>query len=194
MLKLMIKKLLLYYFNKRKKSKIKSINVSLKSNIDKLVEIGSYTHIDDFCDIGSYTYIGRNCSITKSKIGRYCSIGNNVSIGQGEHDLNKVSTSSLFYDSPYEELTKEECIIENDVWIGVDSIILRGVRIGTGAVVGANSVVTKDVPPFSIVAGVPSKIIRYRFDEAKIVKIEQSKWWEKDLKSAKKIIEGLENE
>ena len=74
----------------------------------------------------------------------YVSIANNVTIGAGEHDLNKISTSSLFYDNAYDVLTEKDCIIGNDVWIGVDSIIRRGVTIGNGAIIGANSFVNQD--------------------------------------------------
>jgi len=168
--------------------------IYLGKNIGSNVDIYPGTKIHSDTKIGSYTYIGKNCNITKATIGRYCSIANNVSIGQGEHDLNQISTSSLFYDNSYEKLTMNDCFIAHDVWIGTDSIILRGVTVGNGAVVGANSVVTKDVPPYAIVVGSPARIIRFRFDEDKIEKIISSKWWELNLDDAKNIIERLENE
>ena len=94
----------------------------------------------------------------------------------------------------YELLTKEPCTIGHDVWIGTDAVILRGIEIGDGAVVGANSVVTKDVPPFAIVVGSPARVIRYRFDEIKRQKILDSKWFYYDLQKSKDIIRGLECE
>ena len=112
--------------------------------------------------IGDYTYIGFNCIITQSTIGRYCSIANNVSIGIGEHKINRVSTSSLFYENPFETLTQGECIIGNDVWIGSNAVIRRGVKVGNGAIIGANSFVNKDVNDFEIVGGVPAKLIRMK--------------------------------
>jgi len=151
---------------------------------------GSVT--DHLTSIGNYCYIGRYCYLTRVKIGNYCSIANNVSIGQGEHDLTKISTNSIFYDNAFTELTKGDCEIGNDVWIGVDSIIKRGIKIGNGAVIGANSVVTKDVPPYTIVVGSPAKIIRYRFDESKIKLIEDSKWWTIPYSDAKKIFQDME--
>ncbi|MBF4991653.1 CatB-related O-acetyltransferase [Methylophilus sp. QUAN] len=150
--------------------------------------------IDASSSIGSYTYIGKSSFITRSTIGRFCSIANNVSIGHGEHHLNRISTSSLFYADPWQELTREECLIESDVWIGVDAIILRGVKVGVGAVIAANAVVTRDVPPFAIVAGVPARILRYRFSEAKQQQILASKWWEQSLEQAAVIFKQLEHQ
>ena len=108
------------------------------------VKIGRYSKVSKDTVVGPHSYIGRNCFVTKADIGRYVSIGNFVSIGNGEHDLHRVSTSSMFYDDGYDVLTRGECVIENDVWIGVDAIIRRGVRIGHGAAIGANSFVNKD--------------------------------------------------
>lgn len=143
-------------------------------------------------EIGDYTYIGFNCIITKSSIGRYCSIANNVSIGIGEHKINRVSTSSVFYEEPFETLTQGECTVGNDVWIGSNSVIRRGVKIGNGAIIGANSFVNKDVNDFEIVGGVPAKHIRYRFNLNNIKLINESNWWYLDLESAKIKIKELE--
>lgn len=174
------------------KNKVLSISVSHKALTGIKIEVRPGTIIDESTRVGSYTYIGRNVSISKTNIGRYVSIANNVSIGQGDHDLNRISTSSNFYNDAGEELTSKPCSIASDVWIGVDAVILRGVSIGTGAVVGANSVVTRDIPAYSIAVGVPAKILRNRFTNEKISKILKSQWWENDLGTARKIIEGLE--
>lgn len=150
--------------------------------------------IDDNSTLGRYCYIGKNVSITKTDIGSYTSIANNVSIGQGEHKIDEISTSSIFYTNEYEQLTTEDCKIGNDVWIGVGVIVLRGVKIGDGAIIGANAVVTKDIPEFSIAVGVPAKVIRKRIPEEKIKIIKESKWWTYDLVKAKEIIENLNRE
>jgi virginiamycin A acetyltransferase len=161
-----------------------------KKPSDAVIMYGSNVSTDSV--IGDYTYIGFNCFVTKAEIGRYCSIANNISIGLGEHDLNQISTSSYFYDNAYQKLTEKKCTIGNDVWIGVDSIIRRGVTIGNGAVIGANSFVNQDVPDFAIVAGNPAKIIKYRFNTEQIEKINKSKWWQLNLIEAKKVISEIQ--
>jgi virginiamycin A acetyltransferase len=157
----------------------------------KGVIIMENSRIDHTSVIGSYTYIGINVGISRAKIGNYCSIANNVNIGQGEHDLTMISTSAIFYDDPYEKLTFGETTISDDVWIGAGATILRGVKIGIGAVVGANAVVTKDVPPYSVVVGVPAKIIKQRFPSDAIEKILNSKWWQYPPADAKLIFNAL---
>lgn len=162
--------------------KYKFHNVIIKENV----------LIDSETEIGEYTFIGVNTKITKAKIGRYCSIAPDVSIGLGEHDLSNISTSTRFcYDNSYNILTKEQVIIKNDVWIGTKATILRGVTIGNGAVIGANAVVSKDVPDFAIVVGVPAKIIKFRFDDKISDIIAKSSWWDLPLEEAKKIQEKI---
>jgi len=191
---LLLKNLIFILFaNFSKGCRIRSSGVSAKAlagstNVETLHNVS----VDATSSIGSHTYIGCFTHVTKTRIGRYCSIANNVSIGQGEHLLDRVSTSSSFYESPWQTLTAGDCVIESDAWIGVDAIVLRSVTVGFGAVVAANAVVTKDVPPFAIVAGIPAKIIRYRFSEEKQLAIIASRWWEKDRLEALEIIRQLE--
>lgn len=140
--------------------------------------------------INSYSYIGGSSKVSRTTIGKFCSIGENVRIGLGKHPLSCQSTYPGFYtnnfdlygikkeyDCPISEY--EEITIGNDVWIGTSAIILDGVNIGDGAVIAAGAVVTKDVPPYAIVAGVPAKIIKYRFSEEKILHLLKEKWWDK---------------
>ncbi len=172
---------------------IRSIEVSYKALKGSCgIQTLNQVSVDATSKIGSYTYLGSRTNITKSNIGRYCSIANNVSIGQGEHDLSRISTCSLFYESPWDTLTEGSCVIASDVWIGVDAVILRGVSIGFGAVIAANAVVTKDVPAFAIVGGVPARLIRYRFSEQKQHEVLATGWWEKDVDEAKSLLKLLE--
>ena len=156
---------------------------------DKKIKVMKWADIDNSSIVGDYTYIGERVSVTKSTIGRYCSIANLVTIGAGEHDIENISTNGMLCKH---NLTNKDCIIGNDVWIGVDSIIRRGVKIGNCAVIGANSFVNKDVPDFAVVAGNPARIIKYRFNEETRIKILESKYWEKEPNEAKKIIRDLQ--
>lgn len=175
-------------------NRISSSNVSISALNGCYIRIGDNSRVDSSSSVGSYSYLGESCLVTRSTIGRYVSIGNNVSIGPGEHDLQLPSTSAHFYSDPYNQLTQKECIIESDAWIGVDAIILRGVRVGYGAVVAANAVVTRDVPDYAIVAGVPARILKYRFNQEKIDSLLESKWWLLNKKEAKHLLEKIEQQ
>lgn len=137
--------------------------------------------------IGNYSSLwGPNLDIyagtQKVTVGNFCSIARNVSMQTFNHNFNKITTyyigQNLFNEKwKNEKVSKGDIIIENDVWIGTHCVILGGVKIANGAIVAANSVVTKDIPAFSIVAGSPAKVIGYRFDEDTIDKIQKMKWW-----------------
>lgn len=102
------------------------------------------------------------------QLGNYCSIGPEVVfLLGGEHDYKNFSTYPFknFFNNESESITKGKVVVEDDVWIGYGATILSGIRIGKGAVVGAKSVVTRDVPDYAIVAGNPAKVLKYRFDE-----------------------------
>ncbi len=138
--------------------------------------------------IGQYSYVGRNSLIQNAEIGAFCSIANDVCIGLGAHPISNFSTSPVFYrrDNPLKvrliDRTSDfveyhPIAIANDVWIGARAIIMDGVKVGNGAVIAANSVVTKDVPDYAIVGGVPARILKFRFSEEKINSLLDSHWW-----------------
>ncbi|WP_325048591.1 CatB-related O-acetyltransferase [Salinibius halmophilus] len=175
-------------------SGVRSWYVSHDADLGKGVRVQRGSVIDGATKIGKYTYIGERSYVTKACIGNYCAIANNVSIGQGEHLLTKVSVSSVFYDNAYSVLTSEEVVIGNDVWIGTGVVILRGVKVGDGAVVGANSTVTRDVPDYAVVVGSPARVVKYRFDSEHAAKLKKSKWWELDLTDARSFVEKYEKD
>lgn len=147
-------------------------------------------------EIGRYTYGGPRLHWSKGDfsysltIGAFCSIADGVGIfvgRHGRHSLDRVSTYPLAYalgarpservrsaNAPKEDLS---VAIGNDVWIGRDALIFAGVKIGDGAVIAARAVVNRDVAPYSVVAGVPAKKIRLRFDERICSKLLNLKWW-----------------
>lgn len=144
--------------------------------------------------IGAFTYI-RNARLSGGvkSIGRYTSIAPGVVAGDGNHPVDWLSTHPFQYGESklFKSWSKHEkfdftkpgrgqggsITIGNDVWIGANAIILRGVTIGDGAVVAAGAVVTKDVPPYAIVGGCPARLIRFRFEKRIIDKLMDLKWW-----------------
>lgn len=143
--------------------------------------------------LGKMTYVAEGTSVGFTEIGAFCSIGPNVSLGGlGWHPTDRLSTHPAFYSSRLQagttfvknnngidnETELQHTKVGNDVWIGAGCIILDGMTIGDGAIIAAGAVVTKDVPPYAIVGGVPAKIIRYRFDINTITALLKWRWWE----------------
>src|SRR5690554_4725410 len=118
------------------------------------------------------------------EVGSFCAIGADVKVILANHDFSKTCMQYSFYEKHFKLKNKAHenliTIIEHDVWIGDNSILLPGITVGTGAVIGAGSIVTKDVPPYAIVAGNPAKILRKRFSDEKIQELLATKWWEWD--------------
>ncbi|MGQ9445250.1 CatB-related O-acetyltransferase [[Pasteurella] aerogenes] len=182
-----VKKFIAYARFARKNNIGLKANISLKSNVVNS-SLGIYCGIAKGADVanvilGDYSSIGRYSKVVHSEIGKFCSISWDVTVNAISHPLNHLSTHAFPYVPQVghfvEKRTQEyhKVYIGNDVWIGANSIIMPGVHIGDGAVVGANAVVTKDVPPYAIVAGVPAKIIKYRFSEDMITRLLELKWW-----------------
>lgn len=140
-------------------------NTSLKQGLnEKCVHCGKYT----YGEINSINSDGK----TNLYIGNFVSIAPDVTfVVSGEHSVNHLSTfpfKNRIINGEFEALSKGDIIIGDDVWIGENAIILSGVKVGQGAVIAAGAVVTREVPPYSVVAGVPGKIIKYRFSEGVI--------------------------
>lgn len=158
--------------------------------------------------LGLGSYVGEGSFFIDARIGRFCSIAPNVRMILGRHPTRDfVSThpaffspagqagftfvtQSLFKENKFvDEQARLRLRIGNDVWIGNGAVILEGCSIGDGAIVAANSLVTTDVAPFSIVAGVPAAHVRYRFDATEIDYLLQLQWWDKDISWIEKNVE-----
>ena len=172
---------------------ISNINISKlsfidrNSRIDKRAKINRNVHVID-STIGRYSYVGPNSWVCIAEVGSFCSFAANVNIGLGNHTMQYKSTSPIFTEvvnatghswiKQEKSLPFKRTIIGNDVWIGYGAKVISGVKIGDGACIGAGALVTKDVPPYAIVGGVPAKIIKYRFSPKTIEFLINEKWWE----------------
>ncbi|WP_049142189.1 CatB-related O-acetyltransferase [Enterococcus faecium] len=149
--------------------------------------------IEEGACIGKFNYFGPYSMVNNARIGNYCSFAPNVKVGPGEHSINHVTTYQKISSKINGfRLSQNPAVIKNDVWCGANVVVMQGVTIGNGAVIGANAVVTHDIPDYAIAVGIPAKVIRYRFKEESIEKIIRSNWFEEDFEEACSILLELE--
>lgn len=174
------------------------------------VKLGKYTYIQahsvlNEVTIGDYSYCAGYNQMDYTTIGKFCSIATFVRINPGNHPaFMRVAQHHFTYrsscfgmgedDKEFFDWRREKpVVIGNDVWIGHNASIMPGVKIGNGAVIGTGAVVTKDVEPYSVVAGVPAKKIKMRFSDELIGKIEKSEWWNWDHETLKARLPDFRN-
>ena len=160
------------------------ILVLRKTKVSFTTTIGSHTTIANSL-IGKYCYIGTGTIINQTITGNYCSIAPGVKIGGLEHSWWWCSTSLHLSDCCESNL---KTLIEDDVWIGANAVIRKGVRICKGAVVASGAIVLRDVAPYTIVAGVPASPIKKRFQDDIILQVINTKYWQFPPKKAKKLL------
>ena len=160
-----------------------------ESTLGAWTAVGARTQIQESI-LGDYSYVSNDCDIIYSTIGKFCSIASQVRINPGNHPLWRAALHHFTYRSRSYDLCPEDdheffnwrrahpVLLGDDVWIGHGAILLPGVKIGTGAVVGAGAVVTKDVRPFTIVAGVPAKTLRRRLQPEVEAAYMRIRWWD----------------
>ena len=178
-----------------------SAKTSNETHLEGFNKVGQFSNIVG-SKIGAATIIGNNCYLPNCSIGRFSSVSSDVIVVEYTHPISFVSTHPGFIKTINDlkfgkgEICFDEVLknnngayvnIGNDVWIGRKVLIKGGVTIGDGAIIGMGSVVTKDVLPYSIVAGNPAKLIRFRFDEQTIRELLILKWWLWDLDEIKSI-------
>ncbi|AYW49793.1 chloramphenicol acetyltransferase [Tetragenococcus halophilus] len=151
------------------------------------VEIGEDNHLDNSF-IDDYNYTGQHCYIQNSYLNKFISIAAMVRIGPTNHPFNRPTQHLFGYNGEgygfypkdqefLENRKKKITTIGNDVWIGHGVVVQAGVHVGNGAAIASNAVVTKDVPPYAIVGGVPAKVINYRFTDESISAMQRISWW-----------------
>lgn len=179
------------------------------ANLSQNVRVGAHCNIQGGV-IESYSYMGDYCVLPQVEIGKFCSIASHVTLAAGNHPMEYLSTSPYTYSHIKNSFTEKQlysqeffytnekhkylCKVGNDVWIGTGAMLVCGskaLNIGDGAVVAAGAVVTKDVPPYAVVAGCPAKVLKYRFSDAMISILESEKWWDKDEEWIRKSVEAF---
>lgn len=171
--------------------------ISVKPTItNPNIIVGDFTYFSDV-DFEShvlhhYDFIG-----DKLIIGKFCQIASGVTfiMNGANHQMNAASTYPFYIMGWEQEVPsradlplKGDTVVGNDVWIGQNSTILPGVHIGDGAIIGLNSVVSKDVEPYTVVAGNPVRFIRKRFDDELIELLQKLKWWDKPVEEIQELI------
>jgi len=199
----LIKKLVYKFINFFLMIKYQNLRIGSNSRIGISTTFEGYNRIGSNVKfkghLGYASYIGANC-IINAYIGKFCCLGSNIIMINATHPSKKfVSIHPAFYslakqcgmtfvnNNKFDEYIYADneyryaCILGNDVWVGSNVAIMGGVRIGDGSILAANSVITKDVPPYSIVAGVPGKIIKNRFEKKYTDWLLDFKWWDKGV-------------
>jgi phosphonate metabolism protein (transferase hexapeptide repeat family) len=173
------------------------------SYIGSWTEIGSNSTLVE-TSFDDYSYVAEDAQIIYATIGKFCSIASHVRINPGNHPMDRVTQHHMTYRRKQYGLGEDDeaffdwrrshhCTVGHDVWIGHGAVIMPGVSIGTGAVVGSGAVVTKNVPPYVIVAGVPAKQIRPRFPEQVAEKLLKIAWWDWDRATLERQFDDLLN-
>ncbi len=188
------------YFRVTMRALVYSSNVSLKASLGRGVCIYHRVLVGAGVTIDDYTYVNTDSIIDSGTIGKYCSIASGVSVGPYNHPIHLLSTNSKVYMQPGWEAImrerhpnelKEPPIIGNDVWIGRNALVMRGVSVGNGAVIAACAVVTRDVPAYAIVSGIPAKVKSYRFTPDTISELQRICWWDNNEVLDKLFQRGL---
>jgi virginiamycin A acetyltransferase len=173
--------------NRMRGTRVEGAGVSPRARIGRRSIVRRGSQVEGDVVIGDYSYIsGPRSYVESARIGKFCSIARQVVIGPGNHDLSAVTTHPFPVSPAYggialsakPERQKGPVEIGNDVWIGMNAIILRGVKIGDGSVVAAGAVVTRDVPPYTIVAGSPARHVKDRFDAEIVEALQRIRWWD----------------
>lgn len=175
------------------------VNVFGTLSIERPCNLGSSVFEGD-CRVGAFTYFNGRSQLTKARVGRFCSFGPEIVVNPGNHPVSWFSSHPFVCDPvdastqmrrfpEYAEILVRQAqgahserrqggvTIGNDVWIGLRSIVLGGVTVGDGAIIAAGSVVTKDVAPYTIVGGLPARVIRQRFPDHIVERFLRVEWW-----------------
>ena len=172
------------------------------TQLGKFTEVGLYNFIENTV-LDEYSYTGQFCFIQNAQIGKFSNIAAMVRIGPTDHPYERPSLHHFTYrpkmygfsdgedEAFFEQRVSRTAYVGHDTWIGHGAIIQPGVTVGDGAIVGSGAIVTKDVPPYSIVVGVPAKIIKYRFSQDAIAALQRIQWWDWSYETIKERLDDF---
>lgn len=170
-----------------------------QSKLGRFVEIGEGSHILE-TEMGDYSYTARYADIAYSFIGKFVNIAAFTRINPGEHPYHRASLHHFMYRSSYfwPDEADEEAVFDwrrsrparvgHDTWIGHGAVIMKGVKVGDGAIIAAKSVVTKDVPPYAIVGGAPAAFLKWRHPAGLAERLQAMAWWDWDHEKLKEAL------
>jgi acetyltransferase-like isoleucine patch superfamily enzyme len=168
----------------------------IKSTIRGPLFLNKNSQLGPDVDVGKYSGMNESCFIARATMGAFCAIGARTAINPFNHPSDWLSINEFQYHpnsfdwvDEYNDFVRlertpdmyEHVTVGNDVWTGHNVNVMAGVSVGDGAIIAAGSVVTKDVPPYAIVAGVPAAIKRFRFPERTVERLLRLKWWDLEL-------------
>lgn len=160
-----------------------------EAEVGQCCEVLDGTSIE-YAALGDYSYLGQRCIVSDAHIGKFCAIAACVRVGAPNHPMDRPSLHRFTYCPEYyspaaerdhgffRERRLDRVVIGNDVWIGHQATVLPGVTVGDGAVIAAGAVVTRDVAPYTIVGGVPARLIRPRFTSGTAERLQRIAWWD----------------
>jgi phosphonate metabolism protein (transferase hexapeptide repeat family) len=170
-------------------------------------DLGAWTEVRPRCRLyesalGDYSYLMDRTSLDHAAVGRFASVAADVSLGPTNHPTERPTAHHLTYraerydlgpdgEAVFERRASEGVAVGHDVWVGTGATVLPGVTVGTGAVVGAGAVVTRDVPPYTVVAGVPAEPVRRRFDPETAARVAATGWWDWDHDTLRERLPAL---